>query len=343
MAAARNSSASTPSSRICWSPRRIQAGLIPELRDYPSIRREVKYGTNSRADFLLEDPKRPPCYLEVKNVHLMRTPRLAEFPDCVTVRGAKHLDELAAMVERARARCCCLSSRFPRRNALPSPATSTRPTRQPSTARAPRASRCWLGAARSVSRASTLWRRSRSSSSAGGTGGRLLALARAMLTLRVDRRLCRRFSSRPTSSHHDLRRSGIAPLRKTGQIKIHGPAAFEGMRKAGRLAAECLDMLVGEIRPGVSTERIDRLVYEFGMDHGAMPATLMYRGYRKATCTSVNHVVCHGIPGEQAAARRRHSQCRRDADPRWLARRFQPHVRGRRNPPPRRAADRSHL
>ena len=53
--------------------------------------------------------------------------------------------------------------------------------------------------------------------------------------------------------------AAIAPLRKTGQIKIHGPAAFEGMRKAGRLAAECLDMLAGEIHPGVPTERLDRL------------------------------------------------------------------------------------
>jgi methionyl aminopeptidase len=88
-----------------------------------------------------------------------------------------------------------------------------------------------------------------------------------------------------------------APLRKTGQIKIYGPAAFDSMRKAGALAAECLDMLAGEIKPGVTTERVDRLVYEFSLDHGAMPATLMYRGYRKATCTSVNHVVCHGIPG----------------------------------------------
>ena len=59
----------------------------------------MKYGSNSRVDFLLEGPERPPCYVEIKNVTLMRQPRLAEFPDAVTNRGAKHLAELAAMVK----------------------------------------------------------------------------------------------------------------------------------------------------------------------------------------------------------------------------------------------------
>lgn len=85
--------------------------------------------------------------------------------------------------------------------------------------------------------------------------------------------------------------------KRSGAIKIHDAAGFEGMRKAGRLAAECLDMLAPEVKPGVTTEHLDNLTREFILDHGALPATLGYRGYQHSLCTSINHVVCHGIPG----------------------------------------------
>jgi methionyl aminopeptidase len=88
----------------------------------------------------------------------------------------------------------------------------------------------------------------------------------------------------------------LAPGRKTGQIKLHGPEDFAGMRDAGRLAAEALDMMADEVRPGVTTEHLDKLAFEFAMDHRAYPAPLGYRGFRKSICTSINHVVCHGIP-----------------------------------------------
>ncbi len=73
----------------------ILAGAISELRGYPSLRREVRYGERSRVDLLLEGDSRPPCYVEVKNAHLMREHGIAEFPDSVTARGARHLQELA--------------------------------------------------------------------------------------------------------------------------------------------------------------------------------------------------------------------------------------------------------
>ena len=76
----------------------ISAGKVAPLAGYAALRGEVKYGVNSRIDILLEDPAKGVCYVEVKNVHLLRQPGLAEFPDSVTARGAKHLDEMANMV-----------------------------------------------------------------------------------------------------------------------------------------------------------------------------------------------------------------------------------------------------
>jgi methionyl aminopeptidase len=89
-------------------------------------------------------------------------------------------------------------------------------------------------------------------------------------------------------------------LRKTGQIKLHGASGFAGMRKAGALVAKCLDELTDIVKAGVPTSVIDEFVRDFAFSHGAYPATLMYRGYRYSTCTSINHVVCHGMPGDRA-------------------------------------------
>ncbi len=86
---------------------------------------------------------------------------------------------------------------------------------------------------------------------------------------------------------------------RDGKIRLHGPEAFEGMRRAGRLAAEALDMLVPYVVPGVATDRLDDLVMEFACDSGAIPAPLNYRGFPRAICTSINHVVCHGIPNSK--------------------------------------------
>ncbi|MCC6716925.1 MAG: type I methionyl aminopeptidase [Acetobacteraceae bacterium] len=83
------------------------------------------------------------------------------------------------------------------------------------------------------------------------------------------------------------------------RITIHAPGDFTGMRAAGRLAAETLDMITEHVRPGVTTEALDRLCHDYILAHRATPAPLNYRGYPKSICTSINHVVCHGIPGER--------------------------------------------
>jgi methionyl aminopeptidase len=85
-------------------------------------------------------------------------------------------------------------------------------------------------------------------------------------------------------------------------IKIHDEAEFAGMRRAGRLGAEVLDFITPHVVPGVTTERLDRLCHDFILDHGATPAPLNYRGFPKSICTSINHVVCHGIPGDRKLA-----------------------------------------
>jgi methionyl aminopeptidase len=87
---------------------------------------------------------------------------------------------------------------------------------------------------------------------------------------------------------------------RNGIIKLHGADAFEGMRRAGRLAAEILDALVPHVVPGASTQALDDMVRQHMLRAGAVPATLGYRGYTKSCCISINHVVCHGIPGDKA-------------------------------------------
>lgn len=82
-------------------------------------------------------------------------------------------------------------------------------------------------------------------------------------------------------------------------IKIHTPEDYDGMRKAGRLAAETLDFITPHVVPGVSTETLNQLCHDFIVQAGAVPAPLNYRGFPKSICTSVNHVVCHGIPDEK--------------------------------------------
>lgn len=83
------------------------------------------------------------------------------------------------------------------------------------------------------------------------------------------------------------------------RIKLHSAADFEAMRKAGKLTAEALDLLVPLVKPGVTTDALDRVIVQFARDHRTIPAPLNYRGYPRSVCTSINHVVCHGIPNDK--------------------------------------------
>ncbi len=87
--------------------------------------------------------------------------------------------------------------------------------------------------------------------------------------------------------------------RKVHNVVLHEVAAFEGMRRAGRLAAETLDFITPHVNAGISTEELNKLCHDFIVGAGAIPAPLGYRGFPKSICTSVNHVVCHGIPDEK--------------------------------------------
>jgi len=83
-------------------------------------------------------------------------------------------------------------------------------------------------------------------------------------------------------------------------IELHSEADFEGMRKAGQLAASCLDMITEHVQIGVTTEEINTLCHDFIIKHNAIPAPLNYKGFPKSICTSINEVICHGIPEDRA-------------------------------------------
>src|SRR5882757_2741850 len=97
-----------------------------------------------------------------------------------------------------------------------------------------------------------------------------------------------------------LDRESIEVARRSAfAVATHRPEDFEGMRRAGRLAAEVLDLLVPEVKPGVTTAYLDKLAFDYVVSHGAIPACLGYRGYRNTLCRPLHHVVSHGIPNEK--------------------------------------------
>ncbi|TVQ55792.1 MAG: type I methionyl aminopeptidase [Rhodobacteraceae bacterium] len=105
---------------------------------------------------------------------------------------------------------------------------------------------------------------------------------------------------RPRQTTEPAVERSAGPDRTAEGIRLHPKADFEGMRAAGRLAAETLDMIAEHVAPGVRTDELDQIIHDHMIAHGARPATLGYRGYTKSSCISINHVVCHGIPSDKA-------------------------------------------
>jgi methionyl aminopeptidase len=97
--------------------------------------------------------------------------------------------------------------------------------------------------------------------------------------------------------NHYVTATSVDAHRRTGEIKLYGPEAFAGMRKAGRISAAVLDALTELVVPGVSTQALDDVARDAILAAGAIPANIGYRGYAHSSCISINHVICHGIPG----------------------------------------------
>ena len=95
----------------------------------------------------------------------------------------------------------------------------------------------------------------------------------------------------------------IISARDYSGVTIHGPDGFEAMRKAGKLGAEVIDYITPFVVPGVTTGELDKLCHEYTLEHGATSAPLNYRGFPRSICTSINHVVCHGIPDDEKKLR----------------------------------------
>ena len=97
----------------------------------------------------------------------------------------------------------------------------------------------------------------------------------------------------------DYVNAALAPQRNIGKIKLHEEEAFKHMRLAGKIAAKTLDMITEFVKPGATTNKLDNKCFDFIVSHNATPAPLNYKGFPKSICTSVNHVICHGIPNDK--------------------------------------------